>query len=40
MRSLYGQRIGWLLLVLLASALLYFMTLRATGLRVRSLLGR
>jgi len=26
--------------VLLASALLYFTTLRATGLRVRSLLGR
>jgi hypothetical protein len=26
--------------VLLASALLYFMTLRATGLRMRSLLGR
>jgi putative peptidoglycan lipid II flippase len=40
MRSLYGQRIGWLVLVLLASALLYFTTLRATGLRVRSLLGR
>jgi putative peptidoglycan lipid II flippase len=40
MRSLYGQRIGWLVLVLLASALLYFATLRATGLRVRSLLGR
>ena len=40
MRSLYGQRIGLLLLVLLVSALLYFTTLRATGLRVRSLLGR
>ena len=40
MRSMYGQRIGWLVLVLLASALLYFTTLRATGLRVRSLLGR
>jgi putative peptidoglycan lipid II flippase len=40
MRSLYGQRIGLLLLVLLVSALLYFATLRATGLRVRSLLGR
>jgi putative peptidoglycan lipid II flippase len=40
MRSLYGQRIGWLVLVLLASALLYFTTLRVTGLRVRSLLGR
>ena len=40
MRSLYGQRMGLLLLVLLVSALLYFTTLRATGLRVRSLLGR
>ena len=40
MRSMYGQRIGLLLLVLLVSALLYFTTLRATGLRVRSLLGR
>ncbi len=40
MRSLYGQRIGLMALVLLASAVLYFATLRLTGLRVRSLLGR
>jgi len=40
MRSVYGQRIGLLALVLLASAALYFTALRATGLRVRSLLGR
>jgi putative peptidoglycan lipid II flippase len=40
MRSLYGQRIGLMALVLLASAVLYFAALRVTGLRVRSLLGR
>ena len=40
MRSLYGQRIGLMALVLLASAVLYFAALRLTGLRVRSLLGR
>jgi putative peptidoglycan lipid II flippase len=40
MRSLYGQRIGLMALVLLASGVLYFAALRVTGLRVRSLLGR
>ncbi|NQW80229.1 MAG: murein biosynthesis integral membrane protein MurJ [Polaromonas sp.] len=40
MRSLYGQRIGLLTLVLLGSAVLYFTTLRATGLKVRKLFGR
>ncbi len=40
MRSLYGQRIGLLALVLLGSAVLYFSALRATGLKVRKLFGR
>ena len=40
MRSLYGQRIGLMALVLLVSGLLYFAALRVTGLRVRTLLGR
>jgi len=40
MRSLYGQRIGLLTLVLLGSAVLYFSALRATGLKVRQLFGR
>ena len=40
MRSLYGQRIGLMALVLLVSGVLYFAALRVTGLRVRSLLGR
>ncbi len=40
MRSLYGQRIGLMTLVLLASGVLYFAALRLTGLRVRTLLGR
>jgi putative peptidoglycan lipid II flippase len=40
MRSVYGQRIGLLALVLLGSAVLYFTALRALGLRVRQLLGR
>jgi putative peptidoglycan lipid II flippase len=40
MRSLYGQRIGLFILVLLGSALLYFSALRATGLKVRQLFGR
>jgi putative peptidoglycan lipid II flippase len=40
MRSLYGQRIGLLALVLLGSAVLYFSALRATGLKVRRLFGR
>ena len=40
MRSLYGQRIGLLSLVLSGSAVLYFTALRVTGLKVRKLLGR
>jgi len=40
LRSLYGQRIGLLTLVLLGSAVLYFTALRATGLKVRQLFGR
>jgi len=40
LRSLYGQRIGLLSLVLLGSAVLYFSALRATGLKVRKLFGR
>jgi putative peptidoglycan lipid II flippase len=40
MRSLYGQRIGLLALVLLGSAALYFSALRVTGLKVRMLFGR
>jgi putative peptidoglycan lipid II flippase len=40
MRSLYGQRIGLLTLVLLGSAVLYFSALRATGLKVQQLFGR
>ena len=40
LRSLYGQRIGLLALVLLGSAVLYFSALRATGLKVRKLFGR
>ncbi len=40
LRSLYGQRIGLLSLVLLGSAVLYFTALRATGLKVRQLFGR
>jgi putative peptidoglycan lipid II flippase len=40
LRSLYGQRIGLLALVLLGSAVLYFSALRVTGLKVRKLFGR
>ena len=40
LRSLYGQRIGLLALVLLGSVVLYFTALRATGLKVRKLFGR
>ena len=40
MQSLYGQRIGLMALVLLASGVLYFTVLRVTGLRIRTLLGR
>jgi putative peptidoglycan lipid II flippase len=40
LRSLYGQRIGLLTLVLTGSMLLYFAVLRATGLRVRKLFAR
>jgi putative peptidoglycan lipid II flippase len=40
LRSLYGQRIGLLALVLLGSAVLYFTALRAAGLKVRKLFGR
>lgn len=40
MRSVYGQRIGLLALVLVGSAVVYFTALRALGLRVRKLLGR
>jgi putative peptidoglycan lipid II flippase len=40
LRSLYGQRIGLLVLVLLGSAVLYFSALRVTGLKVRKLFGR
>ena len=40
LRSLYGQRIGLLSLVLLGSAVLYFSALRVTGLKVRPLFGR
>jgi putative peptidoglycan lipid II flippase len=40
LRSLYGQRIGLLTLVLLGSAVLYFSALRVTGLKVRKLFGR
>ena len=40
LRSLYGQRIGLLALVLVGSAVLYFTALRVTGLKVRQLFGR
>jgi putative peptidoglycan lipid II flippase len=40
MRQQPGQRMGWMALVLLASAALYFGTLWATGLRLKAFLKR